>query len=197
MTKTLLTHLGQQLALRAMAEEAAARHRIPEATVTHPKGVIVPGDEFMTEKIRDPNYVPYCGPCMPMRRMRRVEDGFVCPTCGCKSNWDLTKFNNNVDVKFDSVLAENVPFEEGPVVYVRKGEEVKLPDPRDWAGDRGKKNTSVHTCGQCAQPFFGKRSRKYCALCQQPLTQQLKLTAKTRNQSPFSMGNRHERRHRY
>lgn len=86
--------------MEAMAEDAAARHRIPKSTVEHPKNVIVPGDPFMTEKLKDPDYVPYCGPCMPMQRIRRVADGFVCPGCGNKSNFDLTKFNGNVDVKY-------------------------------------------------------------------------------------------------
>lgn len=84
-----------------LAEECAARHRTPKATVTHPKGVIVPGDEFMTEKLRDPDYVPYCGPCVPMQRVRRVADGFQCPTCGNKSNFDLTRFNGNINVQYE------------------------------------------------------------------------------------------------
>lgn len=85
---------------RELAAQCAERHRTPKSTVTHPAGVIVPGDDFMTMKLRDPDYVPYCGPCVPMQRVRRVADGFECPTCGNKSNFDLTKFNGNVDVKY-------------------------------------------------------------------------------------------------
>jgi hypothetical protein len=84
-----------------LAAECAARHRIPKSTVTHPAGVIVPNDDFMTEKLRDPDYVPYCGPCMPMQRVRRVADGFECPTCGNKSNYDLTHYNGNVNVQYE------------------------------------------------------------------------------------------------
>src|SRR5437764_7633295 len=82
---------------RILVAQMIARHHIPKSTVTHPKGVIVQGDEFMTGKLRDPDYVPYCGPCDPMQRLRRVPAGFACPACGNLSNWDLTKFNDNVD----------------------------------------------------------------------------------------------------
>jgi hypothetical protein len=88
------------LAERAFAADCAERHRIPKATVTHPP-IIVPGDPFMTEKLRDPDYVPYCGPCVPMQRLRRVADGFECPTCGNKMNYDLTHFNGNVNVQYE------------------------------------------------------------------------------------------------
>lgn len=83
------------------AEQAAARYRIPKSTVTHPAGVIVPGDPFMTEKLQDPDYVPYCGPCVPMQRVRRTEYGFRCPSCGNKSNYDLTRYNGNVAVQYE------------------------------------------------------------------------------------------------
>jgi len=91
-----LTPLEQMLAL-----QLAARHQIPKATVEHPAGVIVPGDPFMTMKLRDPDYVPYCSPCTLMQRLRRVADGFECPACGNKANFDLTKFNGNKDVQYD------------------------------------------------------------------------------------------------
>lgn len=32
---------------RGLAIELAGRHTIPKSTVTHPKGVIVPGDPFL------------------------------------------------------------------------------------------------------------------------------------------------------
>lgn len=81
-----------------LAEQLAARHRIPKATVTHP-AVIVPGDEFMTEKLKDPDYVPYCfgDGC---GRTRRTWFGFQCPTCGNKMNYDLTHFNGNINVQY-------------------------------------------------------------------------------------------------
>jgi hypothetical protein len=87
---------------RVLAEQCAARHRIPKATVEHPKGVIVPGDPFMTKKLRDPDYVPYCMPCTPMQRLRRVADGFECPTCRNKLNYDLTRFNGNINVQYEA-----------------------------------------------------------------------------------------------
>jgi predicted RNA-binding Zn-ribbon protein involved in translation (DUF1610 family) len=82
---------------RLFAAQAAERHRIPKATATHP-AVIVPGDEFMTEKLREPDYVPYCGPCMPMQRVRRTAYGFQCPICGTKMNYNLTHYDGNKGV---------------------------------------------------------------------------------------------------
>lgn len=93
-------------ALMALAAILAERHRIPTATVQHPKGVIVPGDEFMTEKLRDPDYVPYCLKHTMCGRMRRVADGFECPTCKNKANYDLTKFNGNVNVQYETKDAQ-------------------------------------------------------------------------------------------
>ncbi len=86
-----------------MAAEVAARHRTPKSTVTHPPGVIVPGDPFMTAKLEDPDYVPYCGPCSPMQRVRRTEFGFQCPRCDNKMNYDLTHYNGNVSVQYKGV----------------------------------------------------------------------------------------------
>lgn len=88
--------------LRAMVSEVVARHMTPKATVTHPAGVIVPGDEFMTEKLKDPDYVPYCLVRQSCGRTRRVADGFKCPTCGNHTNYDLTHFNGNVDVQYST-----------------------------------------------------------------------------------------------
>ena len=84
---------------RLFAAQAAERHRIPKSQYTHP-AVIVKGDEFMTEKLRDPDYVPYCGPCSPMQRLRRTGYGFECPTCGNKANYDLTRYDGNKHVKY-------------------------------------------------------------------------------------------------
>lgn len=94
----------RELTLREllMAQELAARHHIPETDVRHPPGVIVPNDALLTRNIKDPNYVPYCGPCTPCQRLRRVPEGFMCPRCGNKSNWDLTKFDDNKNVKFEA-----------------------------------------------------------------------------------------------
>lgn len=110
---------GLTMQQRWMAMELAARHRIPKATVTHPQGVIVPGNALLTENIKDVDYVPYCGPCMPCQRIRRVKDGFICPTCGFKSNWDLTPFDGNVNVKFAEGFKAPVitPVEISSVAY--------------------------------------------------------------------------------
>lgn len=83
-----------------LAAECAARHRIPKATVQHPAGVIVQGDPFMTDKLRDPDYVPYCFGTY-CGRTRRTEFGFQCPTCGNKMNYDLTHYNGNIHVWYE------------------------------------------------------------------------------------------------
>jgi hypothetical protein len=101
MYEDLNKDLRKQLYSAMLAEECAARHHTPKSTVTHPKGVIVPGDPFMTGKLKDPDYVPYCGSCTLCYRMRRTEYGFTCPNCHKKTNFDLTKFNDNVDVRYE------------------------------------------------------------------------------------------------
>jgi hypothetical protein len=82
-----------------LAEQCAARHRIPKAEFAHP-GVIVPGDEFMTEKLKDPDYVPYCFGT-DCGRTRRTAYGFKCPTCGNQMNYDLTHYDGNKNVQYD------------------------------------------------------------------------------------------------
>ena len=84
---------------RMLVEQLAARHRIPTAEHKHP-AVVVQGDAFMTEKLRDPDYVPYCLVRTECGRVRRVADGFECPTCGNKMNYDLTHFNGNKNVQY-------------------------------------------------------------------------------------------------
>lgn len=81
-----------------LAAECAARHHTPKATVTHPE-VVVPGDPFMTMKLKDPDYVPYCmgAGC---GRTRRTAFGFQCPTCGNKANFDLTRYDGNRNVQY-------------------------------------------------------------------------------------------------
>jgi hypothetical protein len=170
-----------------LAEQCAARHRTPKATVTHPKGVIVPGSTLLTENIRDPDYVPYCGPCDPMQRMRRNETGFYCPTCLNKTNWDLSKFNGNADVQFDPEYAdmEWVATHQAKVQALKDREaKHKKPfsenqDPAtkfqiDWSEDAGKKNTHFHPCNKCGKSFFGKKSRKYCVVCNEQNEERLK-----------------------
>lgn len=87
--------------LRAMSGNLAARHAIPAATVAHPTGVVVPDDAFMTMKLRDPSYVPYCVKHSACGRVRRTDFGFQCPTCGNRMNYDLTHFNGNVNVQYE------------------------------------------------------------------------------------------------
>lgn len=81
---------------------AARHHPTPGTNVTHPKGVIVPGDAFMTAKLRDTSYVPYCVKRTSCGRVRRTEFGFECPSCGNRMNYDLTHYNGNVDVQYES-----------------------------------------------------------------------------------------------
>lgn len=85
--------------LERLAAQLAERHRIPKATVTHP-AVIVPGDEFMTEKLLDPDYVPYCLVKSECGRTRRTVYGFKCPTCGNQMNYDLTHYDGNKNVQY-------------------------------------------------------------------------------------------------
>lgn len=85
--------------LLMLAAQMAERHRIPEATVTHP-AVIVPNNPFMTEKLQDKNYVPYCARCTLCYRLRRTEFGFECPNCHTQANFDLTPYNGNVGVQY-------------------------------------------------------------------------------------------------
>lgn len=85
--------------MQMLAAQLAARHAIPKATVSHP-AVIVPGDEFMTEKLADPNYVPYCLVKPECGRVRRRVYGFECPTCGNQMNYDLTHYDGNKTVQY-------------------------------------------------------------------------------------------------
>ncbi len=109
---------------KRLAEELAARHRTPKSLVTHPTGVIVPGDEFMTEKLKDPDYVPYCSKCEPAYRVRRMSYGFRCPNCGNRMNYDLTHYNNNVNVSYEgqplSIGAWNAEVERKKAAKKRK-----------------------------------------------------------------------------
>lgn len=84
---------------KMMAERLAARHRIPKAEFQHP-AVVVQGDDFMTEKLQDPDYVPYCLVQSECGRVRRTAYGFECPNCGNKMNYDLTHYDGNKSVKY-------------------------------------------------------------------------------------------------
>lgn len=201
-----LTPYEQQL-----AAELAARHRIPKATVAHPRGVIVPGDDFMTKKLQDPDYVPYCGPCTPMQRMRRIENGFVCPTCGNMANWDLTTYNGNIHVEFDPEHADMGWVEkfkanlrdilQGAQTEAEAATRLKAAEEQralDWLEDMGKKNTSQHKCHTCQRSFFGKKSRKCCRRCQPGVDQLLSQRRREQQDNPWEVPpavNRKERRH--
>ncbi len=93
--------MSADILIRSLVADLVARHEIPKATVQHPAGVIVPGDDFMTAKLREPDYVPYCLVHSVCGRVRRTVDGFQCPTCGNKMNYDLTHFNGNVNVRYE------------------------------------------------------------------------------------------------
>ena len=159
-TSSNLSELRQRLLLDQIAMECGARHRFPKATVTHPQGVIVPGDQLLTDNIKDPDYVPYCGPCVPFQRMRRAVDGFQCPTCDVHLNWDLTRFNGNVAVQFEEGFEAPLSPES-----IQPISPVVIPPPPDWQEDHGKKNTFRRACPKCSFTFFGKRNRKVCVLC--------------------------------
>lgn len=87
------------LDIERLAEQLAAKHRIPKSGIVHPK-VVIPGDEFMAAKLQEPDYVPYCfgADC---GRTRRTVYGFRCPTCGNQTNYDLTHYDGNKNVQYD------------------------------------------------------------------------------------------------
>lgn len=147
-----------------LAEQCAARHRTPKATVTHPPGVIVPYDTLLTHNIRDPDYVPYCGNCTLCQRVRRIEEGFECPACYRKSNWDLTRFNNNVNVQFEEGFSAPIKVPP-PAPQVVLQSEIE-PAQRDWLADMKRKNGSyLHRCPVCVASFKGNRKRHHCFTC--------------------------------
>jgi hypothetical protein len=188
---------------RLIAVELASRHYIPSATVQHPQGVIVPGDKFMTDKLRDPDYVPYCLACSPAQRLRRIEEGFQCPCCNTKANWDLTTFNDNVDVEFEPEHAEagdiaRMKLRAAKIAAEQLIRETPAYPPRYWGEDEGKKNTSLHACGKCGETFFGKNKRKYCKICQTPISANQAIEQRARQRHPYmeppAAVNRKERR---
>jgi hypothetical protein len=77
------------------------RHRFSSVPVTHPQGVIVPGDAFMTKKLHEPGYAPYCLKHTKCGRVQRTDFGFECPSCGNRMNFDLSHYNGNVDVQYE------------------------------------------------------------------------------------------------
>ena len=108
------------VALELLAEQCAARHRMPKSTVTHPPGVIVPDDPFMTEKLADPDYVPYCLVGRSCARVRRTSFGFQCPVCGNKMNYDLTHYDGNVSVKYNGAAPAMTVAQWNDAVAARK-----------------------------------------------------------------------------
>jgi hypothetical protein len=92
--------------LMAMAAQLAERHRIPDSPYVHPKVLVMNRDgtvdTFMTGKLREPHYVPYCMKTSDCMRVRRTEWGFQCPSCGNKMNYDLRHFNGNEGVVYDN-----------------------------------------------------------------------------------------------
>ena len=87
--------------LLSRATTLTTRHRFSSVSVTHPQGVVVPGDAFMTGKLREPGYAPYCLKRTKCGRVQRTDFGFECPSCGNRMNYDLTHYNGNVDVQYE------------------------------------------------------------------------------------------------
>lgn len=92
--------------LEAMAARLAYRHTIPESPHIHPKVFVKQGDgtvdAFMTAKLREPHYVPYCLKEASCARVRRTDYGFYCPWCGNKMNYDLSHYDGNKNVEYDN-----------------------------------------------------------------------------------------------
>lgn len=110
--------------LMAMAARLAERHRIPETDIVHPK-VFVPDhkggvNEFMTAKLREPHYVPYCLIGRDCARVRRTEWGFQCPYCGNKMNFDLSHYDGNANVKYDGPAPVLTPKQWNEQVTAKK-----------------------------------------------------------------------------
>lgn len=89
----------------ARAGMLAARHYLSSTPVEHPNGVVVSGNAFMTMKLREPGYAPYCLKRNACGRVRRTAFGFECPSCGNRMNYDLTHYNGNVDVQYEQAPA--------------------------------------------------------------------------------------------
>jgi hypothetical protein len=87
---------GLPLNLQRLAEQLAAKHRIPPTDVNHPR---LKDDPMQPQKDADPNYVPYCFGT-GCGRTRRTRYGFQCPTCGNKMNYDLTHYDGNKNVQY-------------------------------------------------------------------------------------------------
>lgn len=111
--------------MRLMALRLAEKHREPNEVVPHPKVFVMNGDgtvdTFMTDKLRDDVYVPYCLKKSECGRVRRREWGFQCSCCGNKMNWDLSHYDGNVNVKFD-----------GPPPPKKAQPSKKVPSIKDW-----------------------------------------------------------------
>jgi predicted RNA-binding Zn-ribbon protein involved in translation (DUF1610 family) len=89
--------------IQAMARQLAARHAIPKSGIKHPPVVVIRNgevDEFMTAKLREEDYVPYCLIKPECARVRRKAWGFECPNCGNKMNWDLKHYDGNQNVVY-------------------------------------------------------------------------------------------------
>lgn len=84
--------------LQRLAKQLGRKHHIPKATVTHPHVLLA--DPFMYEKLRDPDYVPYCLVKPECGRTRRTAYGFKCPDCGNQMNYDLTHYDGNRNVQY-------------------------------------------------------------------------------------------------
>jgi hypothetical protein len=91
-----------------MAARLAEKHKIPVTDIRHPWVKLIQPDgtedTWMQDKLRysdDGNYVPYCLRGTGCGRLHKTEYGFKCPTCGNKANYDLTRYNGNLNVVYE------------------------------------------------------------------------------------------------
>jgi hypothetical protein len=115
------------MSLEQLAEQLAARHRIPKTDINHPR---LKDDPMQKQKDDDPNYVPYCfgADC---GRTRRTIYGFKCPTCGNQMNYDLTHYDGNKHVQY---AGEAPPPEHALAGFPPvPGEYWRFREPIDWA----------------------------------------------------------------
>lgn len=82
--------------VKMLIADLLARHVSPtpsqEVLDAIPDNVVVPDDSFLTEKIQDPTYTPYCLRTIRCGRLHRTVYGFTCPNCKAKLNHNLTPY---------------------------------------------------------------------------------------------------------
>lgn len=121
--------------LMYLAAQLAERHRIPETDIVHPKVLVMSGDgtidTFMTAKLREPHYIPYCLK-IDCGRVRRTAWGFQCPTCGNKMNYNLRHFDGNQNVVYDGDAPPILSIKEWNTQVVARSQAKQEKKVSEW-----------------------------------------------------------------